>query len=182
MPVMFTAVESTLGGILLHISTSSLLRDCGRVFGVSGLIEGAVFGDKLYWRWSALTGLILGPIINRATGLSRLMPDPSLELWSTQPLGRLVTAGILVGMGSRVRRAEKMMLTLTQRLLTHSLRSGRSWDRAVPGEFTLILMVSANIPRLIRRSDILADTCCAGSREALHGQSPPPQHSLARRW
>jgi hypothetical protein len=95
------------GGILLHVSTSSLLRDCGRVFGVSGLIEGAVFGDKLYWRWSALTGLILGPIINRATGLSRLLPDPSLELWSTQPLGRLVTAGILVGMGSRVRCAEK---------------------------------------------------------------------------
>jgi hypothetical protein len=87
---------------LLHLSTSSLLTETGRVFGVSSLIDGAVYGDNASWRWAVLAGLISGPAVVAATGLAAALPDPGTGAWAVLPLGRLALAGALVGFGSKV--------------------------------------------------------------------------------
>ncbi len=98
----FTPIDTALGGLLLHLSTSTLLADAGRVLGISGILDGALFGSCENWRWSILTGLVLGPVVARLTGLSECMPDLGVEAWTVQSAGRLGLAGLLVGFGSKV--------------------------------------------------------------------------------
>ena len=98
----FTPVQTFLGGLLLHLSTSSLLTDTGRIFGVSSLIDGAFWGDHARWRWAVLAGLVSGPALIAATGLASAIPDPGTAVWAAQPIGRLALAGALVGFGSKV--------------------------------------------------------------------------------
>ena len=99
---MFTPVHTLFGGYLLHLSTSSLLELTGRVFGVSGIVSGAILGDRARWRWSTLAGLALGPVMVWSTGLGRVLPDSGLGSWAQQSPLRLVAGGLLVGFGSRV--------------------------------------------------------------------------------
>ncbi|ORY26766.1 hypothetical protein BCR39DRAFT_540138 [Naematelia encephala] len=98
----FTPVHTALGGFLLHLSTSDLLADTGRVFGISGVLDGAIFGGSERWRWSAVAGLVLGPLLARLLGLQTIMPDPGMAAWADQSMGRLGVAGLLVGLGSKL--------------------------------------------------------------------------------
>lgn len=100
----FTPVQTFLGGLLLHLSTSSLLSETGRVFGVSSLVDGAACGDHARWRWAMLAGLVSGPALVAATGLAGngAFPDAGTAAWAALPIGRLALAGALVGFGSKV--------------------------------------------------------------------------------
>lgn len=98
----FTPVQTFLGGLLLHISTSSLLTDTGRVFGISSVVDGALLGDHAKWRWAILAGLLAGPAVVAETGLGPALPDNGAGLWAVAPVGRLALAGALVGFGSKV--------------------------------------------------------------------------------
>ncbi|WWC58631.1 uncharacterized protein I303_101175 [Kwoniella dejecticola CBS 10117] len=98
----FTPIQTFLGGLLLHFSTSSLLEDTGRVFGVSGIVDGAVFGSHERWQWGIIVGLLAGPAFSYATGLQAYYPGNALHSIAQIGLGRLGLAGALVGFGSRL--------------------------------------------------------------------------------
>jgi hypothetical protein len=97
---MFTPYQTLLGGYILHLSTSSLLSLTGRVLGISGIVDGAILGDKARWRYSMIGGMLLGPIV--ALALGGLGVDDGLAMWAGLPWGRVGIAGFLVGLGSRV--------------------------------------------------------------------------------
>ncbi|WVQ62042.1 uncharacterized protein L199_000176 [Kwoniella botswanensis] len=98
----FTPVQTFLGGLLLHFSTSSLLEDTGRVFGISGIFNGVIFGTRESWQWATIGGLLAGPLIGLATGLQAYYPGNGLETIAQMGSGRLALAGALVGFGSRL--------------------------------------------------------------------------------
>ncbi|WVW82456.1 hypothetical protein I302_104466 [Kwoniella bestiolae CBS 10118] len=98
----FTPVQTFLGGLLLHFSTSSLLEDTGRVFGISGILNGAIFGTRDEWQLATLGGLLAGPLIGFVTGLQSYFPGHGLDTIAQLGFGRLALAGALVGFGSRL--------------------------------------------------------------------------------
>jgi uncharacterized membrane protein YedE/YeeE len=100
----FTPVQTYLGGVLLHLSTSSLLVETGRVFGISSVLDGAIWGDGALWRWAILTGLVAGPALAASTGIGAAfaVPDAGLASWAALSGSRLALAGALVGFGSKV--------------------------------------------------------------------------------
>lgn len=101
---MFTPVESSLGALLLHTASFNLLADVGTVFGVSGIVDGAILGDRAKWKCSVLGGLLAVPLFIGQAGLRGLATGDSLQAWArlAADLPRLATAGFLVGAGSRI--------------------------------------------------------------------------------
>lgn len=100
----FTPVQTFLGGYLLHLSTSSLLDDTGRVLGISGIVNGALFDDKAGWRWTIIGGLLGGPLVLRLVGLDGLILGDGVGSWEMlgQTVVRTGIAGVLIGFGSKV--------------------------------------------------------------------------------
>ncbi|WVF70332.1 hypothetical protein IAT40_005122 [Kwoniella sp. CBS 6097] len=98
----FTPVHTFFGGYLLHLASSSLLEDNGRVFGISGILSGAIFGPREGWRWAVVGGLLVGPLLGVLTGGDAFFPGNGLESVMKAGIGRLVVAGALVGFGSRL--------------------------------------------------------------------------------
>jgi uncharacterized membrane protein YedE/YeeE len=111
---MFTPYQTLLGGYILHLSTSSLLTLTGRVLGISGIVDGAILGDKSRWRWSMIGGMLLGPVV--ALALGNLGVDDGLEMWAGLPWLRVGVAGLLVGLGSRVSFSPFISLMLINQL------------------------------------------------------------------
>ena len=94
----FTPVPATIGGLLIGISAVLLLWLNGRVAGISGILHSAASlgtTDRL-WRWLFLLGLVLG-----AASYTWTM-GPGFELRSGYPLPLLLTAGFVVGFGTRL--------------------------------------------------------------------------------
>ena len=93
----FTPISATIGGIMIGLSAVWLMASAGRIAGISGILGGALkgtSGDKL-WRWTFLTGLLLGPL---AVALFR--PDfLKAEFPVTGPL--LILGGVCVGVGTQ---------------------------------------------------------------------------------
>ena len=87
-----------LGGILIGLSASLLLLLMGRVFGVSGILAGALVPKKgdTAWRVSALMGLLVAGILIYAVAPSLLVGVTS---GSTV---RYILAGLLVGFGTQL--------------------------------------------------------------------------------
>lgn len=98
----FTPVHSFVGGLLLHLSTSQILEDTGRVFGISGIVSGAVLVEREGWRWAVVSGLVAGPVLAAVTGVKGLFPGQGLSALETIGKGKLALAGLLVGLGSQV--------------------------------------------------------------------------------
>jgi len=101
----FDPVQALIGGYLLHLSSSTLLADTGRVMGISGIVDGAFLGDGAMWRTSTLLGLVSGPIVTRWLSLGTGWPDAGASSWSTlgeAGLWRLGLSGLLVGVGTKV--------------------------------------------------------------------------------
>ncbi|HET8936183.1 MAG TPA: YeeE/YedE thiosulfate transporter family protein [Polyangiales bacterium] len=93
----FTPMSSALGGILIGIAASILLIGSGRIAGVSGILGGILVptrGDRL-WRWLFMLGLI------SAGGIASLCA-PELIAPSPRPLPLVISAGLLVGVGTRL--------------------------------------------------------------------------------
>lgn len=128
----FTPVQTLLGGYLLHLSSSSLLTETGRVFGISGIVDNALLGDGAVWRWSTIAGLVAGPVVSGLLG--DVGVDNGLAMWEGLSWSRIGLAGILVGLGSRV----SLRLDLTSLPLffhsRHSYADDDSSARDVPAD------------------------------------------------
>jgi len=91
-------IEPAIGGILIGISASLLLLLKGRVFGVSGILNGVLApkpGDTA-WRVAAIAGLV-------TSGVIFLITSPDLLVGQTgDSLSRYAIAGLLVGFGTQL--------------------------------------------------------------------------------
>jgi hypothetical protein len=105
---MFTPLHSLFGADLLHLATSQHLELAGRPLGISGILNGSVFGDRDGWRWTFLMGMIGSALIGSLAGLGagdigwgvRGYGEADGSVGGS--LGRRVVAGLLVGFGSKV--------------------------------------------------------------------------------
>ena len=94
----FTPLSATAGGVLIGISVTLLLLFNGRIGGVSGIMNGALFaskGDRI-WRLTFLAGLVLGAFV-----FHLLVPDFTLPRQG-YPLLLLGLGGFLIGFGTRM--------------------------------------------------------------------------------
>ncbi|KAJ9114916.1 hypothetical protein QFC20_001289 [Naganishia adeliensis] len=105
---MFTPIHTFAGGLLLHLSTASLLDNNGRVFGGSSILYEAIYGDHAPWRWILLGGMLIAPKLNAVfQPLASLLlvhapkvvePVPDVD----SSVLKLIIAGCLVGFGSKL--------------------------------------------------------------------------------
>ncbi|WP_411850712.1 YeeE/YedE family protein [Stenotrophomonas sp. LGBM10] len=87
-----------LGGVLIGAAATLLLWLNGRIAGISGMVDGAVAGERgdRVWRWAFLIGLV-------AAGAAWLAWVPGAAVpRSDFPRPLLVIAGLLVGYGARL--------------------------------------------------------------------------------
>lgn len=119
----------------MHLSTSALLEDTGTVLGVSGIIDGLIWGTgnprapksqehestrekqdaqwvERYWRMAVVGGMIAAPITASMLGVGGQGAIDAVRSWDilSGQLGwdRLALAGVLVGLGSRVSRVNSL--------------------------------------------------------------------------
>jgi uncharacterized membrane protein YedE/YeeE len=89
-------VAPLLGGALLGGAAGALLLAGGRVAGISGILAGAIAGARERgWRVAFLAGLVVAGVVG---GLLA----PGAAGASPRPLGLVVVAGLLVGVGTRL--------------------------------------------------------------------------------
>ena len=90
-------LPALFGGVLIGVSATLMLWLCGRIAGVSGILNGILDRrEGFWWRGAFLVGLLAGGAI----WWLGLGGDPdalgSIELW------HLVIGGFLVGFGTRL--------------------------------------------------------------------------------
>lgn len=87
-----------IGGILIGLAASSLLLLNGRIFGISGILAGALSPKKgdMAWRYVALMGLIVAGAL-----LAAIYPK-ALAVVADGPTWRYALAGLLVGYGTQL--------------------------------------------------------------------------------
>ena len=92
----FTPLESTIGGLLIGLSSIMLLLLNGKIAGISGIIKGGFAHKKndFGWRLMFLVGLIVGGFI-----INLLLPTSPLYNYSLKPIPTVI-AGVLVGFGT----------------------------------------------------------------------------------
>jgi len=92
-------LNALIGGALIGLSATMMLRLNGKVAGISGIVESSIFelGEKQNrWKIVFLLGLVLGGL-----GLAAFYPDALVNTFSQSPI--LVTlGGLLVGFGTRM--------------------------------------------------------------------------------
>ncbi|MFB4357911.1 YeeE/YedE family protein [Pantoea sp. BS_4] len=93
----FTPIQSLAGGLLIGAAAGLLVIFCGRIAGISGILGGLLkrqSADKP-WRFAFIAGLVLSPLVFQ---LFSALPAIDIDAsW-----GRLVLAGLLVGLGARL--------------------------------------------------------------------------------
>ncbi|MGR8940867.1 MAG: YeeE/YedE family protein [Gammaproteobacteria bacterium] len=94
----FTPYSALAGGILIGISATVLLLFNGRIAGISGIMNGALFAPKhdVTWRLLFLAGLVLGGLV-----FAWLAPGFNLPR-QDYPVAWLGIGGFLVGFGTRM--------------------------------------------------------------------------------
>ncbi|AMB74310.1 YeeE/YedE family protein [Pantoea ananatis] len=95
--IHFTPWQSLAGGLLIGAAAGMLVLFCGRIAGISGILGGLLkrrSSDKP-WRLAFIAGLVLSPLVFQL--FSAL---PAIETEASW--GRLVFAGVLVGLGVRL--------------------------------------------------------------------------------
>ena len=94
----FTPLSATAGGALIGVSVTLLLLFNGRIGGISGIMNGALFAPKgdRSWRLIFLCGLILGAVIFRLCLPDFNSPRQNYPLWL------LGLGGFLIGFGTRM--------------------------------------------------------------------------------
>jgi uncharacterized protein len=96
----FTPLASTIGGILIGLSATTLLTLNGKIAGISGIFGGLVRparGD-VGWRWRALfmAGLLAGGVLSLWLRPGAIGPAPNLSLLP------MIVAGLFVGAGTQL--------------------------------------------------------------------------------
>ena len=93
----FTPWAALMGGLFIGVGASLLLWLTGKIAGISGIANGAIWAktseDRL-WRILFIVGLIIGGLIYVA-----MFPD-TIQARSGYPLGLVGAAGLLVGFGT----------------------------------------------------------------------------------
>ena len=94
----FTPVSALVGGALIGLAATLLLKLNGRIAGISGILNGALSlrpGDRT-WRLLFVIGLVLGGFIYQ------IVVDRPLMTREGFPVLQLAVAGVLVGFGTRL--------------------------------------------------------------------------------
>ncbi len=92
----FTPVPALLGGILIGLSATALMRSYGRVMGCSGIYARVLDFGTDSWRASFMAGMIISGL-----AMSWLIPQ-AFATPEGRPLGAALIAGLLVGFGTRL--------------------------------------------------------------------------------
>jgi uncharacterized membrane protein YedE/YeeE len=92
----FTPWASLAGGLVLGLATAMFILVNGRILGISGIVGGLLRGraGDMGWRVAFLLGLLTAPMLY---ALWAAPVAPRIDA----PLPVLVTAGLLVGLGTR---------------------------------------------------------------------------------
>ncbi|AUH01998.1 YeeE/YedE family protein [Pectobacteriaceae bacterium CE70] len=92
----FTPLMSFLGGMLIGLAAWILILFCGRIAGISGILGGLLSPKTTdrTWRLAFLIGIIASPVL-----YSLVAPLPASKIDAPWPV--LITAGLLVGIGTR---------------------------------------------------------------------------------
>ena len=92
----FTPWAALAGGAMIGLAAVAFALLLGRIAGVSGIIAGLLRPrkDDVAWRAAFVAGLLAAPVVYAA-----FHPLPALEIDVSAPV--LVTAGLLVGVGTR---------------------------------------------------------------------------------
>ncbi|NBX55111.1 MAG: YeeE/YedE family protein [Betaproteobacteria bacterium] len=95
----FTPWTSLWGGLLLGVASATFILINGRVLGISGILGGLLppqSGDT-FWRLAFVLGMLAAPTVFMALAPAELVIEPRIDagFWT------VVTAGLLVGMGTR---------------------------------------------------------------------------------
>jgi uncharacterized membrane protein YedE/YeeE len=94
----FTPLAALLGGILIGLSASAMLLLEGKIAGISGICAGVISPAKGETAWKAwfIAGLLAGGV------LLRIFLPRAFDFGIIRPQRTLVTAGLLVGFGTRL--------------------------------------------------------------------------------
>ena len=92
----FTPWTSLAGGVLIGTAAAMLLLLNGKVAGISGIVGGLLrpSAANIGWRVAFIAGLLVAPLLYQL-----VMPLPAVQI--DADTGLLVTAGLLVGLGTR---------------------------------------------------------------------------------
>jgi uncharacterized membrane protein YedE/YeeE len=95
----FTPWSSLFGGLLLGLSAIFLFLGCGRILGITGILEGllSLKAIDLSWRLTFLLGLMAAPLVSKLWLPAALFSTPRIE--ASWPM--VIAAGLLVGYGTR---------------------------------------------------------------------------------
>lgn len=92
-------LNALIGGALIGLSATMMLRLNGKIAGISGIVESSFFSFKSkdsYWKVTFLGGLLLGGL-----GLVLFYPDSLVNTFE-QKFWLVSLGGLLVGFGTRL--------------------------------------------------------------------------------
>lgn len=94
-------INALLGGVLIGVSVSMMLLFNGRVTGISGIINGAMVGDRsdLAWRVLFVLGLFVGGMVMKALDPFAFEGTLNTQDWTVVVAGLLVGFGTIMGSG-----------------------------------------------------------------------------------
>lgn len=92
-----STIEALLGGLMIGVSASILIMLSGKIAGISGILNGAIFetNDRV-WRILFLTGLLVGGF------LCHLITDKAIPEIAINNPWLAILAGLIVGYGVRL--------------------------------------------------------------------------------
>ena len=95
---MMTIVTPLIGGVLIGLSSSILLKSIGRIAGISGIFESllGVYKSENAWRYAFMGGLLVGGLIMYVA-----FPQYFNYEFKASPI-KIIIAGLLVGYGTRL--------------------------------------------------------------------------------
>lgn len=87
-----------IGGAIIGLAASLLLLFNGRIFGVTGVLSGAIwsYGQDKLWRIAAIVGLFLGSWLTSMVAPNLFDYKFETSLWP------MALAGVFVGFGTRL--------------------------------------------------------------------------------
>lgn len=105
---MFTPLQTTIGAVLLHISTTRLLFDAGAILGASGLLRQLLKypHDEVVGRTTRLwffSGMTFGTTLIALLAPASLPTYPSASGGGVETAFRIFASALLTGWGTKVR-------------------------------------------------------------------------------